>query len=61
MSSISSEMFRIELWSLLETPLCERGHGTIVLLTHEVVDRTTWTELGLNTPKGAGATALCSI
>lgn len=29
------------------TFLCERVHGTIVLLSHDVVDRTTWTKLGL--------------
>lgn len=34
------------------TSLCEGVHGTIVLLSHDVVDRTTWTKLGLLKKQG---------
>lgn len=43
-----SELAKQELWSLLENPLCERVHWTIVQLTHMFVDRKNWTERGLH-------------
>ena len=42
-----SEMFSTDPVPARVTSLCERVHATIVLLSHDVVDRTTWTKLGL--------------
>lgn len=44
---IISEIFSTDLVTARVTSLCERVHGTIALLSHDVVNRTTWTKLGL--------------
>lgn len=41
-----SEIFSSDLVTARVHHLCDRVHGTIVLLSHDVVDRTTWTKLG---------------